>query len=77
VPRPAVYRFGPFSLDPVASRLRKDGQPLAASPKVLDLLRYFVERPSALVTKDDLFKAIWPDVIVTDNALPHGGGRPW
>jgi DNA-binding winged helix-turn-helix (wHTH) protein/tetratricopeptide (TPR) repeat protein len=40
-----------------------------ASPKVLDLLRYLLDRPSTLVTKDELFRVIWPDVIVSDNAL--------
>jgi len=69
VSRAVVYHFGPFALDATAFRLTKDGEPLAASPKVLDLLRYLLDRPSALVTKDDLFKAIWPDVIVSDNAL--------
>jgi adenylate cyclase len=69
VSRSAVYRFGPFALDPAAFRLTKEGQPVAASPKVLDLLRYLLDRPSALVTKDELFKAVWPDVIVSDNAL--------
>jgi DNA-binding winged helix-turn-helix (wHTH) protein/tetratricopeptide (TPR) repeat protein len=65
----AVYEFGPFALDAAAFRLTKEGQPVSASPKVLDLLRYLLDRPSALVTKDELFKAVWPDVIVTDNAL--------
>ena len=37
--------------------------------KLVDLLLYFVSRPSVLVTKDELFAAIWPDVTVTENAL--------
>jgi DNA-binding winged helix-turn-helix (wHTH) protein/tetratricopeptide (TPR) repeat protein len=69
VSRPIAYQFGPFALDAAAFRLTKDGQPVSASPKVLDLLRYLLDRPAALVTKDELFKAIWPDVIVSDNAL--------
>jgi adenylate cyclase len=69
VSRTAVFRFGPFALDAAAFRLTKDAHPVSASPKVLDLLRYLVDRPATLVTKDELFKAIWPDVIVSDNAL--------
>ena len=64
-----TYRFGPFTLDPASYRLLKDGEVVALSPKIIDLLLYLVARPSALVTKDDLFKALWPDVAVTDNAL--------
>jgi DNA-binding winged helix-turn-helix (wHTH) protein/Flp pilus assembly protein TadD len=66
---PRIYRFGPFVLDCGAFRLMKDGEPIGLSPKVLDLLRYLLDRPATLVTKDELFKAVWPDVIVTDNAL--------
>jgi len=33
------------------------------------LLLYLVARQSALVGKDELFSALWPDVAVTDNAL--------
>ena len=39
------------------------------SPKIIDLLLYLVARQSALVPKDELFAALWPDVAVTDNAL--------
>jgi DNA-binding winged helix-turn-helix (wHTH) protein/Tfp pilus assembly protein PilF len=64
-----TYRFGPFTLDPASYRLLKEGEVVALSPKIIDLLLYLVARPSALVTKDELFKALWPDVAVTDNAL--------
>lgn len=39
------------------------------SAKLIDLLIYFVTHPSRLVTKEELFAAMWPDVTVTDNAL--------
>ena len=64
-----MYRFGPFTVDPESFRLFRDGEVVPASPKIIDLLLYLVARPSALVSKDDLFKALWPDVAVTDNAL--------
>lgn len=66
---PESFRFGPYTLDTGAYRLLRNGDPLALSPKIIDLLRYLVGRPSALVTKDELFKVLWPDVAVTDNAL--------
>ena len=69
VSRPALYRFGPFQLDAAAFRLTRDAAPVTASPKVLDLLQYLLDRPSTLVSKEELFRAIWPDVIVSDNAL--------
>lgn len=63
------YRFGPFTLDLTAYRLLREGAEVPVSPRLIDLLRHLVERPSALATKEELFAAIWPDVIVTDNAL--------
>ena len=64
-----TWRFGPFTLDTVSYRLYRAGAPVAVSPKTVDLLQYLVARPSTLVTKEELFKALWPDVAVTDNAL--------
>lgn len=64
-----VYRFGPYRLDAAAYRLYRGDELVALSPKLVDLLLYFVERPSVLVSKEDLFARLWPDVTVTDNAL--------
>ena len=50
-------------------RREPDSEIVQLSPKIIDLLLYLVARPAALVSKDDLFKALWPDVAVTDNAL--------
>lgn len=63
------YRFGPFTVDTGSYRLAREGSVIPVSPKIIDLLLYLVARPSVLVSKDDLFKALWPDVAVTDNAL--------
>jgi len=64
-----IYRFGQYTLDPAAYRLLRDSEVVQLSPKIIDLLLYLVARQPALVSKDDLFKALWPDVAVTDNAL--------
>ncbi|HKT78978.1 MAG TPA: winged helix-turn-helix domain-containing protein [Vicinamibacterales bacterium] len=64
-----VYGFGPFRLDPVSFRLLRDGQPLPLAPKALDLLLHLVQRPEALVSKEEILNALWPGVAVTDNAI--------
>ncbi|HXG54598.1 MAG TPA: winged helix-turn-helix domain-containing protein [Vicinamibacterales bacterium] len=64
-----VFAFGPFTLDTSAYRLLRDGVIVPVSPKIIDLLLYLVRQPSALIPKDELFRALWPDVAVTDNAL--------
>ena len=65
----ASYKFGPFVVDGGAYRLLRDGVNIPLSPKIIDLLLFLAARPSVLVSKDDLFRALWPDVAVTDNAL--------
>jgi DNA-binding winged helix-turn-helix (wHTH) protein/tetratricopeptide (TPR) repeat protein len=68
MPSPS-YRFGPYRLDRAAYRLLDGDRSIELSPKALDLLLLLVERAGSLVTKDDILKAVWPDVAVTDNAL--------
>ncbi len=61
--------FGAFQLDRRNARLRKDGRDIFLTPKAFDVLRYLAEHVGQLVTKDDLWRAVWPDVSVTDAAL--------
>ena len=63
------YRFGPFTVDAASYRLLRGSEVVPLSPKIIDLLLYLTARQSALVSKDELFSALWPDVAVTDNAL--------
>src|SRR5947207_1604394 len=63
------YRFGPFTVDAASYRLLRGGEIVPLSPKIIDLLLYLAARQSTLVSKDELFSALWPDVAVTDNAL--------
>src|SRR5688500_5875599 len=69
MPTAASYKFGPFLVDGGAYRLLRDGENVPLSPKIIDLLLFLAARPSVLVSKDELFNALWPDVAVTDNAL--------
>ena len=65
----ASYRFGPFTADAGSYRLLRGRDVVPLSPKIIDLLLYLAARQSTLVSKDELFAALWPDVAVTDNAL--------
>src|SRR3954468_10183849 len=63
------FRFGPYVVDAGSYQLFRGSQVIPLSPKIIDLLLYLAARQSALVPKDELFTALWPDVAVTDNAL--------
>ena len=64
-----TYRFGPFTADRAGYRVRRGAEALDLTPKLLDLLFHFLERPARLVTKEELLDAVWPGANVTDNAL--------
>src|SRR6266545_2808475 len=51
--------------------LRRGEQAVALMPKAFAVLRYLVEHPGRLVTKAELFDAIWPDTYVSDGVLKN------
>ena len=68
-PDPIGIAFGSFYLDLTGCRLLQGTRAIPLRPKTWAVLRYLVERPSMLVTKDELFDALWPDVAVTPDTL--------
>lgn len=64
-----LWNFGPFRLDVRNEQLWREHEVLRLTNKALAVLRYLVEHQGQLVTKDDLFAAVWPEVIVSDAAL--------
>src|SRR5215471_4063734 len=64
-----MFVFSCFHLDVVNASLRRGQQPIVLPPKAFNVLRYLVEHAGQLVTKNDLWKAVWPEVSVTDAAL--------
>jgi Tol biopolymer transport system component/DNA-binding winged helix-turn-helix (wHTH) protein len=64
-----LYEFGPFRLDAEERLLARDGAAVPLTPKAFDLLRALVERHGHLVTKEELFHAVWPDSFVEESNL--------
>jgi len=67
-PRETIV-FAPFCLDVRAGQLLRGPQPIPLRPKTFAVLRHLAERPGALVTKGELFDAVWADAAVTENTL--------
>ncbi|TYR36783.1 hypothetical protein FY036_00580 [Mesorhizobium microcysteis] len=67
--RLAGYRFGPYLLNLDRLRLQQDGADIELRPKAFDVLRMLVEQNGRVVSKDELVAAVWPHVIVNDDAL--------
>src|SRR5215470_15499082 len=66
-----MFQFEGYTLDFARSSLRAADRNVRLRPKAFDVLRYLVENADRIVTKEELIRAIWPNVIVTDEALTH------
>jgi len=64
-----AYQFGSFKLDAVARVLLREGEPVALTQKVFDLLLLLIENRGNVVEKDRLMKEIWPDTFVEEGNL--------
>src|SRR5258707_790429 len=66
-----MFRFEGYTLDIARSSLRTADRAVELRPKSFEVLRYLLENADRIVTKEELMKAIWPHVIVTDQVLTH------
>jgi DNA-binding winged helix-turn-helix (wHTH) protein/TolB-like protein/Flp pilus assembly protein TadD len=69
-PQPAL-RIGPWHVDRSLNQIRRDGETVRLEPRAIELLIYLAERPGQVVGREQLFAAVWPGVVVTDDALTH------
>jgi adenylate cyclase len=68
-------RFDRYVLDLDRGSLLLDGSEIALRPKTFAVLQHLVENPNRLVSKEDLFAAVWPNIAVTDDALVQSIGE--
>lgn len=61
--------FGPFCLAPAERLLTRDGAPVEIGGRSFDLLVALVEQPGRMLSKRELMKRVWPDVVVEDGSL--------
>jgi DNA-binding winged helix-turn-helix (wHTH) protein len=66
---PFAAFFGPFSLDPEARVLLRDGEPMPMAGKTLDMLVMLVQNRGRLVDKDELLSRVWAGTIVEEASL--------
>ena len=76
------FLFEGHRLDTERRELRRGSEQVALEPQVFDLIAYLVKNCDRVLTKDDLFAAVWDGRIVSEFDIdePHqfrtqGGGR--
>lgn len=69
MPQRVLISFGSFVLDATARELRKNGEFIPLTPKVLELLLLLASRDGGVVEKQEIIEAIWPDTVVEEGNL--------
>jgi len=64
-----ALQFDRFTLDLARGCLRVGDQEIDLRPKTFEVLCYFAENAGRLVPKQEVFKAVWPNVTVCDDSL--------
>jgi len=63
------WQFADFHLDPTNACLRQQQRLVKLKLKTFAILHYLIERAGRLVTKEELFAALWPETVVSDGVL--------
>jgi DNA-binding winged helix-turn-helix (wHTH) protein len=69
-PSDGIYRFGVYEVDLTSGELRKSGVRLRLPDQAFRVLVAMLERPSEVVTREDLRTKLWPDGTFVD--FDHG-----
>ncbi len=64
-----AIRFGPFRLVLSERRLSRGDEAIEVQDQVLEVLAALTERPGGLWTREELHHRLWPDAIVSEDAL--------
>jgi DNA-binding winged helix-turn-helix (wHTH) protein/TolB-like protein/Tfp pilus assembly protein PilF len=64
-----LFEFGCFRLDPAEHLLLREGRPVPLTPRTFDLLVFLVEHSGRLVSKDQIFEAVWHGSFVEEANL--------
>ena len=65
----SAWSFGPFTFDPAASLLSRDGEPVKAEPQSLRLLDHLICNRDRIVTRNELIETVWDGRAVSDWAV--------
>lgn len=63
------YRVGSWEVLPELHRLRRGGDVIEVEPRVMAVLHELARVPGRVLTRHDLHRSVWSDVIVSDDAL--------
>jgi DNA-binding response OmpR family regulator len=62
-------KVGSWIVDPSLNSMSSEGRTVRLEPKVMGVLLCLAQHPGETLSKEQLFQAVWPNVIVTDDVL--------
>ena len=64
-----AYQWGEWRFEPTEARLTRNEQVVPLPAKTLDVLTALLRRAPRLVTKEEIFAAVWPDAAVEEGNI--------
>lgn len=64
-----AYQWGEWRFEPTEARLMRNGEIVQLPAKTLDVLTALLRRAPRLVTKEEIFAAVWPDAAVEEGNI--------
>jgi DNA-binding winged helix-turn-helix (wHTH) protein len=69
VTAPSTLQFDRYRLNPVTGQLHDAERVVTLRPKAFEVLHYLLRHAGRITTKEEIFEAVWPNVVVTDDSL--------
>jgi len=63
------FLVGDFTVDPATHSITKSGSVVKLEPRAMELLLYLVNRPGTVVSREELEREVWKDMVVGYDAL--------
>lgn len=67
----SALKVGDWDVDATGNQLSRDGESTRLEPKVIEVLVHLARHTGQVVGREELLQAVWPGVIVGDDALTH------
>ncbi len=61
--------FGDWTIEPNRNRIERAGKSRTLEPRLMDILLFLCSNHGKVVSRNELLAAVWPDLIVTEDAL--------
>lgn len=69
IPKTSNVSAGPFTFHSTTYRITKSGEELTLTAKELVLLKFLIEHPNQVFTKEQLYEQVWNHSVIDDNTI--------